>query len=321
MSDKKTQIIKGAVVLAVVWAIIAGGVFIFTKYDVTATETTNVDPDMQAAVTDLLDENLTVSYDFSDQAKEYWQLIQTDYADRGAQVVKENQNRHEEFKEYIISELKAAGFADEDIELDKHTETTVANDDLHAVNIIATLEGSDPSKEIVIVGGYDGMYDPTKVDYLDADDGSSAAIMLAEATGIAKSAYKPKCTIKFVFGDGEANSFRGSEWYARTMTKKKVEKTLMTIRVLSSPEKIYGQKTGECVVTGGITDGEDQVATEALEYAKASASANGITVKEGKLDKKANNPFAYYGMEYVDVDTDMNGDAVKMIAAMLMCAK
>lgn len=321
MSNKKNQIIKGAIVLAVVWAIIAGGVYLFTKVDITAAETTAVNPDMQAAITDLLDENLTVGDDFTNEADAYWQEVQSTFADRGAQVVKANENRHDQFKEYIINELKKAGYSDDAIEIDKHTESTVMNDDLHAVNVIATLEGTDASKEIVLVGGYDGVYDSTKVDYLDADDGSSAAIVLTEAVCLAKSADKPACTIKFVFGDGEANSFRGSEWYARTMTKKSVDKTIMAIRVLSSPDKVYGENLGECSVVGGVMDGDDLVATEALEYAKAAASANGLTVQEGSLDKKNVNPFSQYGMEYVDVATDMKGDAVKMITAMLVRAR
>lgn len=109
-------------------------------------------------------------------------------------------------REYIVSELKAAGLT---VRLDEWRPSTPVGP-LNMVNIVATLPGE--STDMIVLGSH---YD-TKLfkqfRFVGADDGaSSTAVLLELARDLAASHRKSRFTYEFAFFDGEEAVCEGWE--------------------------------------------------------------------------------------------------------------
>ena len=77
-------------------------------------------------------------------------------------------------------------------------------------NVIADLPGSDPSGEMVLVGGHFDSWDPAQ----GADDDGSGVAAVLEAARVLKSlGVTPRRTIRFAFFSGEEQACLGSRAY------------------------------------------------------------------------------------------------------------
>jgi Zn-dependent M28 family amino/carboxypeptidase len=77
-------------------------------------------------------------------------------------------------------------------------------------NVIADLAGSDPSGEMVLVGGHFDSWDPAQ----GADDDGSGVAAVLEAARVLKSlGVTPRRTIRFAFFSGEEQACLGSRAY------------------------------------------------------------------------------------------------------------
>lgn len=185
--------------------------------------------------------NRVIEIDFSDLAEEYLTYIGNNFvgSDKSAE-------KKEDLKEYIISELKKAGYKDSQIEV-----TTIGN-------IVLSVKGADTSKQIIVGGHYDG-------DGV-GDNGSGVALILATAVGLAKTttAYN----VKYIFFDLEEYGLVGSKNYASHMTQEEVDSTLFMLNIDSIAfgdyVNVYGGKYDPA--TNSIINREYY--DKAMEYAK-----------------------------------------------------
>ena len=219
-------------------------------------------------------------YDYSARAMEYLEYIGQNLANRNVDGSGDD-NRHDEATEWIVSELRKAGYSDSQadggwyeleefgIDLGKHTGN----------NIILTIPGEDTAHQIIVGAHYDG-------DGV-GDNGSGTALLLATAAGL--HGVTPHYTLKLIFFDGEEEGMLGSEYNASHMSDDDIDSTIYMINMDSLAFGDYCNIYGGSYGDGGIEINESQLespqATEAYDFAVSAAEAMGIkTWKTSDLD-------------------------------------
>ena len=152
-------------------------------------------------------------YDFTEKALAYLEYIGTELPVRDCV---DEYSDHDNARNWIVSELKKAGYSDDQIE-----EQVFGNGIVDGVNIILTVEGEDPSYRIIAGAHYDG-------DGV-GDNGSGTALLLANAVGL--FGVKPHFTVEYIFFDCEEVGCVGSNYHAKNMTNEEAEHTLYMINL------------------------------------------------------------------------------------------
>lgn len=200
--------------------------------------------------------NIT-DYDFTDQATAYLEHIGT------------SGESSEALREWIIGELKSAGYRDEQITVE-HFNTDWAA--VEGDNIILTVEGDDPSKQIIAGAHYDG-------DGV-GDNGSGTALLLANAVGL--QSVKPHYTVKYIFFDAEEEGCFGSQYNADQMTEEEINCTIYMINLdalaFGDYCNIYGGAFGEDGMAIAVDQLESPEATEGYTFAADTAEQLGFKV-------------------------------------------
>lgn len=171
---------------------------------------------------------------------------------------------HQAAIDWIISEIKHAGYRDEQIRCEKQNFLSPWDAEEYSLqNIILTVEGTDPSRQIIVGAHYDG-------DGI-GDNGSGIALLLGVLSTLADQT--PACNIRYVFFDGEEAGMLGSCLDASLMTEKEIESTVFMVNIDSVAFgdycNLYGGTMDEC---GNI------IQTEAYDAACRRAEALGFTV-------------------------------------------
>lgn len=201
------------------------------------------------------DYSADIQYDYSQQAMDYLTIIGTQYTRRGGEDGGSNQD-HDACADWIVEELRQAGYRNEEILIDEF-ETGSYN----GKNIVVTIEGKDPSKQIIVGAHYDGTG--------TGDNGSGIALLLANVCGLRE--VMPDVTVKCVFFDGEERGLWGSEHYAACMEQNEIDSTLFMLNIDSVAFGDY------CHVYGGVTVGSSVESTEGYELAMERAGQLGFT--------------------------------------------
>ena len=133
-------------------------------------------------------------YDYSALAMEYLEYIGQNLANRNVDGSGDD-NRHDDATEWIVSELKKAGYSD--VQADggwyELEEFSIYLGQHTGSNIILTIPGEDTAHQIIVGAHYDG-------DGV-GDNGSGMALLLATAAGL--HGVTPHYTLKLIFFDGE----------------------------------------------------------------------------------------------------------------------
>ncbi len=172
--------------------------------------------------------------DYGQPAYDYLQYIDSRLPDRDC-VSGENT---EEAQDWIVAQLKAAGFAKNQISVERFSFEDEDGDRQTSKNIIARLPGQ--TERQIIVGAH---YDGTGA----GDNGSGIALLLETACRLVKGDAPPH-TIVFVFFGAEENDCDGSAAYAESMTREEVAQTDFMINMDSV---ICGDF---CYLHGGVAD-------------------------------------------------------------------
>lgn len=200
--------------------------------------------------------NIT-DYDFTDQAMAYLEHIGTSGESR------------ESLRDWIIGELKNAGYSDEQIVVE-HFKADWAS--IKGDNIILTVEGEDPSKQIIAGAHYDG-------DGV-GDNGSGTALLLANAVGLQTA--RPHYTVKYIFFDAEEEGGFGSQHNADQMSNEEIDSTIYMINLdalaFGDYCNIYGGAFGEDGMEIDVDQLETPDATEGYDFAVDTAEQLGFNV-------------------------------------------
>ena len=212
-------------------------------------------------VSDVTSENIS-EYDFTEQAMIYLEYLGTKLPDRDST---KKDGDHEAAMEWIISELRNAGYSDGQIE-----KQSFSYEGFEGTNVILTVEGEDRLHQIIAGAHYDG--DGT------GDNGSGVALLLANAVGLAGK--KPHYTVKYIFFDCEEIGLLGSFYSVENMSDTETANTLYMINIDSVAFgdycNIYGGFPGyEYVVQEKQPEPEK---TEAYEFAADVAESLGFSV-------------------------------------------
>jgi len=206
--------------------------------------------------TPVISANIT-DYDFTDRAMAYLEHIGTSGESREA------------LRDWIIGELKNAGYGSKQISVEHFKEDLGS---IEGDNIILTVKGEDPSRQIIAGAHYDG-------DGV-GDNGSGTALLLANAVELQSA--KPHYTIKFIFFDAEEKGCLGSQYNAAQMTKGEIDSTLYMINLdalaFGDYCNIYGGSFGEDGMAIGIDQLEEPEATEGYAFAADTAERLGFKV-------------------------------------------
>ena len=206
------------------------------------------------------------TYDFSEQAQAYMEYMGTNLTNRNAvpegTEVPEG-NTHQETVDWILSELKNAGYTDEDITCEVESVTTPWGMTIPVQNIIVKVTGADPAKQIIIGAHYDG-------DGV-GDNASGAALLLANCCGLKNEV--PACNVQYVFFDAEEMGLVGASHHAASLTEEEAASTLFMLNMDSLAFGDYAN------IYGGVQN-EDGTVTETSAYdlAVEKAKALGINV-------------------------------------------
>lgn len=210
-------------------------------------------------------------YNCSGKALEYLEYIGNNLVNRSFDGSGSN-NVHDKAQDWIVDELMNAGYTEDQIQREIFDIKWDENTSYTGCNIVLTVEGEDPSMQIIAGAHYDG----TGL----GDNGSGTALLLANAVGLCGS--QPHYTVKYIFFDGEEDGCLGSEYNASQMSKEELDNTLYMINLDSLAFgdycNIYGGSYGE---NGTPTD-ESQLlppqATEAYDFAADTAETLGFKV-------------------------------------------
>ena len=241
------------------------------------------------------------SGDFGLKAYEYLCYIDEKLPDRDSLSGRDTA----ETREWIISELKAAGFSESQIRVQDFSFRPDGGKSRSGRNIIATLPGL--SAQQIIVGAH---YDGTGA----GDNGSGVALLMETAGRLAKGGPLPK-TLVIIFFDAEEYDMQGSGAYVKAMTK---EETTRTAFMVNLDSLICGDY---CYLYGGVPDFDAQAVleTEAFEEVYTLSQRLGLQVQviPWTFDKPApgfdfpgypspstgdwsdHEPFAKRGIQYV----------------------
>lgn len=148
------------------------------------------------------------SYDYTDVAIKYLETIATSI-------------KKKELGMWIIDELVKAGYDDRQIMRQSFPYYDDEDVEQKGCNIVLTVEGEDPSKQIIAGAHYDG-------DGV-GDNGSGTALLLANAVKLAD--VKPHYTLKYIFFDAEEAGCYGSSYYVEQMTQEEIDATLYMINL------------------------------------------------------------------------------------------
>ena len=174
-------------------------------------------------------------YDFTDKAMEYMNYIGENLQDRGRE--NGDKNQHDATIEWIKSELKAAGYTDDQV-----VDQVKDEGGFPLNNIVVTVPGEDDSKQIIVGAHFDG-------DGV-GDNGSGTALLLATATGL--QGKKPHYTTKYVFFDGEEEGMLGSSMNVMEMSDDEVKNTIYMINMDAIAFGDYAN------IYGGLNTGYDK---------------------------------------------------------------
>lgn len=198
--------------------------------------------------------------DIYDRALAYVQKIGTEFTDRDMIETDRDGNSHEAMILWITEELRNAGYADEMI-IRQDFRETYDDREFTGTNIILTVPGKDPSKQIIIGAHHDG-------DGI-GDNGTGAALLLAAACTLSR--FEPEYDLRFIFFDGEEYGLFGSKHYANNMSEEEVASTLYMINMDALAFGDY------CNIYGGNCDEENNTfLTEAYNLTMDRAESLGF---------------------------------------------
>ena len=180
--------------------------------------------------------------DYGQQAYVYLQYVDSNLPDRDSDGGKDTADA----QEWIIRELKAAGFADNRIEKQAVSFETESGKRRATQNIVATLAGQT-GKQIIIGAHYDAGDEGNGT----GDNGSGVALLLETACRLVRQQPRTD-TLVFVFFGAEEYDLDGSAAYARSMTKREVADTRFMINLDSL---VCGDF---CYLYGGVADFENR---------------------------------------------------------------
>ena len=172
--------------------------------------------------------------DYGRQAYAYLQTIDQNYPDRDCEEGRDTVAA----REWIVSELKSAGYAEDQISLQDFTFENEDDEEYDAQNIIAILPG-ESSSQIIVGAHYDGAG--------AGDNGSGTVLLLETACNLIGHAPLSH-TLVFIFFSAEENDTDGSAAYADSMTRREVADTEFMINLDSV---ICGDY---CYLYGGVAD-------------------------------------------------------------------
>lgn len=210
-------------------------------------------------------------YDFTERAMEYLEYMGKVLEARGEGET--NASRTREIGDWIIEELTKAGYNNENVELQEFDYEDATSGKQIGRNIIVTVEGEDPSKQIIAGVHYDGEG--------VGDNASGAALLLAHAVELAE--VKPHYTLKYIFFDAEEVGCVGSEYYVQQVTDREVDSTLFMINLDALAFGDYANIYGGDIVKimeddpDSPKDTADNL-TEAYDFAADTAEKLGFTV-------------------------------------------
>ncbi len=190
--------------------------------------------------------------DFSEQSQIYFEYIGTYLKNRSGRF-----SDHDNAQQWIVSELKDAGYDSSQITLQDIP-------GCYGKNIVLRVEGEDSSKLIIIGAHYDG-------DGV-GDNGSGTALLLATACGLQKQ--KLPVTTAFVFFDEEESGLYGSGCFADSLTDLEIKSTIYMINIDAIGFGDY------CNLYSGVEDKETKEITQldAYDYACNLAKEQGLNV-------------------------------------------
>ncbi len=172
--------------------------------------------------------------EYGQQAYAYLQYIDEYLPDRDCV----DGEHTEEALQWILSELEAAGYTEDQIAVEEFTFEDEEEDEYTAQNIVVTLAGQTDAQ--IIVGAH---YDGTGA----GDNGSGTALLLETACRLVQGSELPQ-TVVFIFFSAEENDTDGSAAYAEEMTDEEIDNTEFMINMDSI---IAGDF---CYLYGGVAD-------------------------------------------------------------------
>ncbi len=218
-------------------------------------------------------------YDFTEQALGYLTTIGERFPCRD---LLDDQGQHDAFVDWLVSELVACGYPEDQIEEQRFEIEGVGG--MQGRNIVLTVPGTSPVGQVVVGAHYDGSG--------IGDNGSGAALLLATAAGLVDET--PQLTIKYVFFDGEEEGMLGSAHFAELMTPEEVAATAYMVNLDSLAFgdfcHVYGGVYGDDYGMGDIAlvEGEplgEPRQTEGYDFAADVAEDLGIEVlRTAQLD-------------------------------------
>ena len=194
-----------------------------------------------ADLTSTINAGNCADYDLTSRAMEYLTKIGTDFKVRNIDG-EDSDNKHDDFIDWLKSELQKSGYPAESIE-EKPFTVEYYPKDISGRNIVLTVPGADESRQIIVGAHFDG-------DGV-SDNGSGVALLMAAADKLVGT--KPQYTVKFIFFDGEEKGLLGSSDYSGNMTKEEVDSTLYMVNI---DAVLFGDF---CNINGGVY-GEDYLA-------------------------------------------------------------
>ena len=199
----------------------------------------------------------TKPYDYAILCNQYLTELGTNDINRDLENISEEGNTHDKAQNYIVSELKKAGYVDSRINLQKFKK-----DGYQGTNIVVNINGKSSKKEIICGAHYDG----------DGcgDNSSGVALLLGNAVGMIH--MTPKYDVVLIFFDGEELGELGSNAYLNSMSKQEIKATEYMINIDSVAFgdycNLYG---GESNVFGKVTK------TKAYTLSMQKAAAFGMS--------------------------------------------
>lgn len=196
-----------------------------------------------------------LKYDCSSLSVEYLNYIGTNLVDR---TFMDNDSQHDDTVDYIVSELKKAGYDDSQINSEKNTGYPEVQ------NVIVNLAGKNHDKKLVVGAHYDG-------DGV-GDNGSGLALLLATAVNLCNEI--PAYDVQFVFFDAEEEGFLGASDFVSKMSPDERNDIIYMVNIDSIAFGDY------CCVYGGYSNIEtgEVTRTDAYDIACVKAKELGMEV-------------------------------------------
>lgn len=262
-----TKITK-ALALILVTAIMGGCTKTSASDDNKDTPVTTLTNNATHTIT-LVSEDDIKTYNFTDKAMEYLNYIGTNLTDRDCTNSKSD---HQGTIDFIVSELKTAGYNSSQIEVINNSNDLGLSGLLGLAkiqNVVLTIPGKSSDKLIIVGGHYDGNG--------IGDNGSGLALMLANAVGL--YGVTPAYDVKFVFFDAEEIGLKGSAAFVENMSSEDKDRTYYMINIDSIAFGDY------CNIYGGTTDFETGVVSDTSIYELACSKADYLNINVCGIDE------------------------------------